>query len=132
MVVGEVNKSEEKPKLFPQEILPLEEAPRRFTKQVHFRLYTAQLTRQQLETARDLALAHPGQCPLFLCLIRPTGEIVFLETNQKFSVSPSLQLQQAVQERFGQEAYYAKVDTAVPESPARKWGKGNGSDGEVF
>src|ERR1051325_8397744 len=48
LVVGEVNNGEDKPKIFPQEIMPLEEAPRRYTKQVHFRLHTAHLTPQLL------------------------------------------------------------------------------------
>src|SRR5205085_2084281 len=43
LVVGEVNTGEDKPKIFPQEILPLEDAPRKYTKQVHLRLYTARL-----------------------------------------------------------------------------------------
>src|SRR4030095_10996619 len=43
MVIGEVNTGEDRPKVFPQEIFPLEEAPKKFTKQVHFRLHTAHL-----------------------------------------------------------------------------------------
>src|SRR5438128_152451 len=41
LVVGEVNTEDERPKIFPQEIIPQEDAPRRFTKQVHLRLNTA-------------------------------------------------------------------------------------------
>src|SRR5262249_53350179 len=43
LVIGEVNTGDDKPKIFPQEIMPLEDAPRRLTKQVHLRLHTASL-----------------------------------------------------------------------------------------
>jgi DNA polymerase-3 subunit alpha len=120
-VVGEVNHGDDKPKLFPQEILPLEEAPRRYTKQVHLRLHTAHLKPVDLEAIRELTAAHPGKCPLFLCFMRPTGEVIFIETHERFSVMPSRELQQAVDERFGEETYYAKVDTSPPERAPRRW-----------
>ena len=65
-VIGEVNTGDERPKIFPQEILALADAPRRFTKQVHLRLHTAHLTSETLESVCQLVTAHPGKCPLFL------------------------------------------------------------------
>ncbi len=121
LVLGEVNTGDEKPKIFPQEIMPLEEAPRRFTKQVHLRLHTAHLKPEHLQAAHDLIAAHPGKCPLFLCFVRPTGEVVFLETHEKFFVTPSQKLQQAADELFGEETYYPKVDTNGPERTPRRW-----------
>ena len=40
--------------------MPLDDAPRRYTRQVHLRLHTAHLTPKRLESARELALANPG------------------------------------------------------------------------
>jgi len=121
LVIGEVGASDEKPKLFPLEIIPLAEAPQRYTEQVHFRLHTAHLDAARLEEARALAQAHPGKCPLFLCLIRPAGEVVFLEAHERYRVTPSLALQQAADELFGEGTYYAKVDLTVPQRAARRW-----------
>jgi len=121
LVIGEINNGDDKPKIFPQEIMPLEEAPRRFTRQVHLRLHTAHLKPESLESVRHLVAAHPGKCPLFLCFVRPTGEIVFMETHEKFFVAPTTQLQQAADELFGEQTYYAKVDAALPERQQRKW-----------
>ncbi|HXU77920.1 MAG TPA: OB-fold nucleic acid binding domain-containing protein, partial [Methylomirabilota bacterium] len=121
LVVGEVNTGDEKPKIFPQEIMALEDAPRRFTKQVHFRLHTAHLNPESLDSVKELVAGHPGKCPLFLCFVRPTGEVIFLETHEKFFVAPSQQLQQATDELFGEETYYAKADTSLPERQPRKW-----------
>jgi hypothetical protein len=58
--------------------------------------------------------------------MRPTGEVVFIETHEKFSVAPSLQLQRAVDEKFGEETYYSKVDTSLPERVMGRWERKNG------
>jgi DNA polymerase-3 subunit alpha len=130
LVVGEVNTGDERPKIFPQEILPLEDAPKRFTKQVHLRLHTAHVKPEQLDSVRELVAAHPGKCPLLLCFMRPGGEVVFVDTNERFNVAPSLELQQEADARFGEETYYAKVDTSPPERAPRRWERKNGNGGE--
>ena len=53
MVTGEVHNGEEKPKIFPQEIVPLDDIPRRLTKQVHLRLNSAQVSPAKLESVHD-------------------------------------------------------------------------------
>jgi DNA polymerase-3 subunit alpha len=128
-VIGEVNTGDERPKIFPQEILPLEDAPKKFTKQVHLRLHTAHLQPEQLDSVRELVAAHPGKCPLLLCFMLPGGEVVFVDTNERFSVTPSLKLQQEADTRFGEETYYAKVDSSLPERQPRRWERKNGSHG---
>jgi DNA polymerase-3 subunit alpha len=128
LVIGEVNTGDERPKIFPQEIMPLEDAPKRFTRQVHLRLHTAHLKPEHLETVRELVAAHPGKCPLFLCFMRPGGGVVFVETHERFFVTPSRELQQQADARFGEETYYAKVDTSLPERQ-RRWGRRNEFNG---
>jgi DNA polymerase-3 subunit alpha len=130
LVVGEVNTGDDKPKIFPQEIMPLEDAPKKFTKQVHLRLHTAHLKPEQLNAVTELVAAHPGKCPLLLCFMRPGGEVVFVDTNERFSVTPSLKLQQEADARFGEETYYAKVDASLPERAPRRWERKNGNSGE--
>jgi len=129
LVVGEVNSGDDRPKIFPQEIMPLEDAPRRFTKQVHLRLHTAHLKPEQLESVRELVAAHAGKCPLLLCFKRPGGEVIFMDTNERFSVTPSQKLQQEADARFGEETYYAKVDSSLPERTPRRWERKTDSNG---
>ncbi|MCX6928085.1 MAG: OB-fold nucleic acid binding domain-containing protein [Verrucomicrobia bacterium] len=131
-VIGEVNAGDDKPKLFPQEIMRLEEAPLRFTKQVHLRLNTAHLKPEHLEAVREVVMAHPGKCPLFLCFVRPAGEVIFVEAHDKFFVTPSRELQQASNSQFGEDTYYVKVDTSLPERAPRRWERRpeeNGAEG---
>jgi DNA polymerase-3 subunit alpha len=121
LVVGEVNTGDERPKIFPQEMMPLEDAPRKFTRQVQFRLNTAHLAPEQLEAVQNLVAAHPGKCPLLFCFMKPTGERIFVEVHEKFFVTPSRELQKAADDLFGEETYYAKVDTSLPERAPRRW-----------
>ena len=130
LVVGEVNTGEDKPKLFPQDILPLEEAPKRFTKQVHFKLNAAHLNPDLLRQAFDISQSHAGRCPLFLCIKLNGGELVFIEAHEHYRVTPSIQLQHDVDVLFGEDTYYARVDTTTPERVQRRWEKKSSSEGE--
>jgi len=123
LVVGEVNNSEDKPKIFPQEIMALESAPGKYTKQVHFRLHSAHITPKDIEDLFALVTQHPGRCPVLLCFMRPGGGLVFMDVNQRYWIAPSLELQKLVNERFGPDTYYAKVDTSLPEREKRRWEK---------
>jgi len=121
LVVGELTTGDDKPKIFPQEIMRLEEAPKKYTKQVYLRLHTAHLTPDRLDMIHELVAGFYGRCPLFLCFKRPTGEIIFVETHERFHVTPSVELQKAVDGLFGEETYYAKADTSLPERAPRRW-----------
>ncbi len=131
LVTGEVSTSEDKPKLFPQEILPLVEAPRKLTRQIHLRLNAAHLNDSLLEDLRALLAANPGKCPVFLCIRMPGGELVFVETHERFAAAPSLELELAVNKMLGEKTYYAKVDASLPERQKRGWDRKTDSDSDA-
>jgi hypothetical protein len=89
----------------------------------------AHLTPERLETAKDIAHRHPGKCPLLLCLIQPEGQAMFIETHEVFRVNPSRQLQEEVDDAFGEDTYYVKVDTTLPERAQRQWQRRDASNG---
>jgi DNA polymerase-3 subunit alpha len=126
LVIGEVSTGEDKPKIFPQEIMPLEDAAKKYTKQVHLRLPVAHLQPDDMVKAQELVAAHAGKCPLFLCLLRPEGGSIFIEAHSRFGVTPSLELEHEVNRLFGDKAYYAVVDKNLPEKQRRAWEKKNG------
>jgi hypothetical protein len=80
-----------------------------------------------MEGVRELAQAHPGKIPLLLCLRKPDGASVFVEADKFYNVSPGREFQSAANERFGNDTYYAKVDTSLPEPQRRRFGR-NGND----
>lgn len=121
MVIGEVTTGDEKPKIFPQEIMKLDDAPRRFTRQVHLRLNSAHLNPDSVEAASSLVQRHPGKCQLLLAFRQPTGEWVYIEVNERYYVAPSRDLQKEANELFGPDTYYVKVDNSLPERAQRRW-----------
>ena len=123
MVIGEVNNSEDVPKIFPVDVFPLDDAPRKFTQQVHLRLKTEALQPDAMNGVRELAEAHPGKIPLLLCLRQPGGESVFVEADERFNVAPGLALAADANERFGEATYYPKVDPTLPEPQRRRYAK---------
>ena len=48
-------------------------------------------------------------------------EVRLVETHDKYFVAPSRELQKAIDDLFGAETYYARVDTTLPEKPKRAW-----------
>ena len=132
LVTGEVQGGEDKPKVFPTDVLPLDEAPKRLSRQVQLRVPAARLDRSGLESIRDLAAAHPGRTPWFLCVQMPRGETVFIEPNDRYHVTPSREFEAAVTHLFGPDAFSVSGDKTLPERPARRWERrgGNGSGGD--
>jgi len=124
LVIGEANNNEDMPKIFPQEIVPLEDAPVKYTKQVHFRLNCAKVEPSTVEEILGVASSHPGRCPLYLCFKQQDGRLVFVECSEQHFVKPSDRLRDEVNDLLGQAgSYYAKVDTSLPEPVKRRWHK---------
>ena len=134
LVSGEVNTGEDKPKIFPTEILRLEDAPRRMTRQVHLRIATTELDRARFEALRALLTAHRGGIPILLRLNQPDGVLLYLEVSEHYAVTPSKALQDEVDGMFGEGTYFPKVDLSLPERTQRRWerksGDGNGGGDE--
>jgi len=82
----------------------------------------------KLEATRALVEAHRGKCPLFLCFRYPDAPPLFIETHERYGVTPSVAFQQAVDDLLGEETYYAKVDTTPPERQRRAWERKGGGD----
>jgi DNA polymerase-3 subunit alpha len=132
LVTGEVSTGEDKPKIFPMEVMKLDDAPMKYTKKVYLHLKAQDLNRSRLETARGVAESHRGTIPLYLVIQMPGGEQAYLETNERYSISPSPSFEKAIDEVFGMGAFRPISDRTLPERPARKWEKksGGGGDGE--
>ena len=130
LVTAEVSTGEERPKLFPQEILPLDAAPKKFTKRVQLRLRSDQLGDTRLADLKALIEAHSGSVVVYLCIRMPGGESVWIEPNDRYQVTPSREFEAAITGLFGSESYQVKVDNSLPERAQRRWEKrGNGGGG---
>jgi DNA polymerase III alpha subunit len=79
MVVGEVNTGEDRPKIFPQEIFPLDDAPKKFTKRVTFHCTRRICSRRAWTRWRSGGRASGPMCELMLCFRYPTGQTFFVQ-----------------------------------------------------
>jgi hypothetical protein len=59
----------------------------------------------------------------------PTSEAVFIETHEKFSVTPTRELASEADRLFGEDTFYAKIDSSLPERKMKAWGK-KATDGD--
>ena len=126
MIIGEVNNAEDRPKFFPQDILKLEDAPKRFTEQVFLRVDAAHLNEGMLNQAMNLAEANRGRCPLFLRIRMAGGEHVYIEAHERYAVAPSTEFEAAVNELLGSDAYFATVNRDLPERQRPSWARKGG------
>src|SRR5206468_5446335 len=110
-ICGSVNLREDKPKIVAEQIIPLEEVPRRFTKAVHVRLSAGTTEESILTRVHDVLREHKGNVPVMFCFIYPDGKLVFLEAHDHFSVAPTEKLVRELETILGEETVWLKVDT---------------------
>ncbi|HON07012.1 MAG TPA: DNA polymerase III subunit alpha, partial [Verrucomicrobiota bacterium] len=115
-IAGELSSGEDNLKIFPREIVPLENAPARFTKEIHIRINLAHLTSEKLQALENILKSYPGKCPVILCLTDYSNTSIFVETHEAFSVTPSEELENAIASLFGGQSYYPKIDKELPET----------------
>lgn len=131
MVVGEANNAEDRPKFFPQEIMQLKDAPRKYTDQIYLRVDSSHLDNTKLKHALEIAEANKGRCPLFLRVRMAGGEQVYIEASDRYSVNPTPELRAAFNDLLGSDVYYAKVNHTLPERERPSWArKGNKNGGD--
>jgi DNA polymerase-3 subunit alpha len=109
-VTGMINLREDKPKIIADQIIPLHDVPKRFTKAVHIRLSAATTENKVLSQVQDIVRHHRGNVPVVFCFIRPDGELVFMEAHEHFAVTPTEKLVRELEAVLGEDAVWLKVD----------------------
>jgi DNA polymerase-3 subunit alpha len=109
-VCGMANLREDKPKIVADQVIPLDDVPKRFTKAVHIRLSAGTTEDSILTRVQQVLHAHKGNVPVLFCFIYPDGKLVFLEAHEHFSVSPTQQFVHDVEAILGEDSVWLKVD----------------------
>ncbi|MFA7172849.1 MAG: DNA polymerase III subunit alpha [Kiritimatiellia bacterium] len=114
-------------KLIVQEIHPLSEALRYFGTKVIGAVHTEdERFQEKLVSLRELALKHPGNLPLRICLIYPDKKVI-LETAEKLAIDPSLEFVNELSTLLGKKFFKVMVKKDIyKEYHAPRW-NGNGS-----
>ncbi len=110
-VSGAVNLREDKPKLYAEQIIPLADVPKKFTKAVHIRLPVGNTSPDALDQVKGILAAHKGTTPVFFCFMFDDGRYVFVETHEHFAVTPTEAFVTAVEKILGEDTVWLKVDT---------------------
>jgi len=134
-VCGTVSRREDPAKLFAEQVIPLEDVPKKFTKAVHIRLPAATTEPETLLQIEQVLTAHQGSVPVLFCFMYPDGRLVFLEAHDRYCVTPGEPFVQAVENLVGEDTVWLKVDTdklttATNARTARPWDRRNGNGGE--
>jgi len=130
MVCGEISRREDTPRLVAAEIYPLSEAPRLFAKRISLHIPAAGLDEQRLATVREMLRVHPGNVPVGICLLFPSGEKVFLDADESMRVTPSEELIARLQHALGEESVYVAANRQPCRNPPRErrsWERRNGN-----
>jgi DNA polymerase III subunit alpha len=109
-VCGMANLREDKPKIVADQIIPLADVPKRFTKAVHIRLSAETTEESALARVHEVVRAHKGTVPVLFCFMYPDGKLVFLEAHEHFAVAPTQQFVVDVEAILGEDSVWLKVD----------------------
>ena len=107
-ITGSVTLREDKPKIFADQVFPLTEVPKRFTKAMHIRLPMTTAKEETLGKLRDILRAHNGPVPVIVCFMFPEGPLVFMEAHEHFSVTPDQKVVEELEDVLGEEIRLAQ------------------------
>lgn len=108
MVCGELAQDREV-RIIAREIYPLKDVPARFTTLISLHIPSGNADDAHLAKVRDILMTHPGETPVSICLIFPSGEKVFIRTDRQFKVHISEELIKKLSHLLGEDAVYLDV-----------------------
>ncbi len=122
LVCAEVKVKEDVRRLVVNEIYPLEDAHRHFAKKVSLHIPAAQANEDNLRKVRQLLRGHPGDTPVMVCILMPSGEKVFIQAEHTFKVTARGSLIHDLEHILGEGSVYVEVNPAPslrPREPKR-------------
>ncbi len=91
-VRGKVDARDDVPKILADEIVPLEEVPKRFTRLIAINLKTAGLGPEVLKEVRKILARHKGTTPVYFTLQDPKGRKTVIDSGDNLKVTTSDEL----------------------------------------
>ncbi len=85
---GQVDRRRQEPSVRVSEVIPIEQAAERLAQGVIVRVQCVGTEEKVLRQLQDVCRAHPGQTPLFVQLVTPTGLRVLVRCRQPSGVKP--------------------------------------------
>ncbi len=106
MVPARVNFRNNTPGLIATDVMPIEEAEKNLTREVHIRVQTLGLDEDLLQRLAELLGDKPGRCDVFLHCITPERTEVTVQATQVCRVSATPALRSAVEGLLGEDTVW--------------------------
>jgi DNA polymerase-3 subunit alpha len=107
---GNLDKKEQDPKLLVNEITPVANVHKKFTRSVHLKLMSERLEQNFMQSLHEILSKHPGTIPVYLEFIDPaTKARSQMLVDRTLYVQPSENLVQALAGAIGEEAISLKI-----------------------
>jgi len=123
MISGDISARDDEPKIVAQEILPMDFVPKRYTKEIILHIPTTLASEDMLRKVKSILKLYPGNVPISICLMIPTGEKVFMSAEQSCYVEPMTELFSKLKHVIGEQGVFVSVDRTPPKKQERSWGK---------
>jgi len=88
-VKGKIDARDDTAKLLADEIIPLDEVPKRYTRMIAINIKTAGLGTDVLKEVRRILLQHKGNTPVYITLQDPKGRMTVLDSGDNLKVETS-------------------------------------------
>lgn len=101
---GKIDSRDDNPKIIAEEIVPLSEVQKRFTRMVSIDLQTAGLQVELLREIKKILIRHKGSTPVYLRFRDPQGKTVVMNPGEELRVETTDELFSDLQSLVGESA----------------------------
>ncbi|NQT07057.1 MAG: DNA polymerase III subunit alpha [Candidatus Omnitrophica bacterium] len=101
-IKGRASLREQDPKIIADDIIPLEEVKRKYTKAVSIKVVSAGLEKDTLDTVKKILSQYRGVTPVFLRIVTPDDKNIDIQTSDDLRVKPDDKLIHELEELLGE------------------------------
>src|SRR3989338_2120549 len=106
---GHVDRKEQDPKLLVDEITPVAEGHKKFTRSIHVRLVTSGLQENILKELHEILSKYPGSIPVYLEFTDDSGSRSQMLVDRSLFVQPNEALVSSLQQSVGEESILLRI-----------------------
>lgn len=108
-VKGRTSLREQDPKLIADDIVPLEEVKKRYTKSISINIASTGLEKNTLDAIKRILSNYRGSTPVFLSIVTPDEKVVDIQASDDFYVKPDDNMLKELEGLLGEDAISLKV-----------------------
>ena len=108
-VRGKIDSRDDVPKILAEEIVPLEEVPKRFTRLITIDLQTTGLDSTNLKEIKQILMRHKGTVPVYLTFKGPKGRRAVIHSGEDFKVKINDSLFEELEKLLGENVVKISV-----------------------